>query len=127
MTSSQIFRPMKGVIESLTGRVSLLHMLPISQREIIGAPCVPLSTEFNRLLSESKNILPIITPEVFEHIRNGYMPGIVSGKYCDRNIYCSLYPSTYIERDVLDISGSVDALKYGRGTNLADFELQGTC
>ena len=37
MTGSQIFRLMKGVQESLAGRVALLHMSPMSQREIIGA------------------------------------------------------------------------------------------
>ena len=40
MTGSQIFRLMRGVQESLAGRVALLHMSPMSQREIIGAPCV---------------------------------------------------------------------------------------
>lgn len=43
MTGSQIFRLMQGVQESLAGRVVLLHMLPMSQREIINAPCVPFS------------------------------------------------------------------------------------
>ena len=114
MTGSQIFRLMQGVRESLAGRVALLHMSPMSQREIIGAPCAPFSTDLDRLLSESKSIIPITTPEMFERIWNGSMPAIVSGQYADRNIYYSSYLSTYIERDVRDISGSVDALKFNR-------------
>ena len=114
MTGSQIFRLMQGVQESLAGRVALLHMSPMSQREIIGAHCVPFTTDFDTLLTESKRIAPVTTPELFERIWNGSMPGLVSGKYSDRNIYYSSYLSTYVERDVRDISGNVDALKFNR-------------
>lgn len=114
MTGSQIFRLMQGVQESLAGRVALLHMSPMSQREIIGAPCVPFTTDFDKLLAESKSIAPVTTPEMFERIWNGSMPGIVSGQYADRNIYYSSYLSTYIERDVREISGNIDALKFNR-------------
>ena len=114
MTGSQIFRLMQGVRESLAGRVALLHMSPLSQREIIGAPCVPFSTDLNTLMNESRSIQPAITPEMYKRIWTGSMPGIVSGQYADRNIYYSSYLSTYIERDVRDISGSVDALKFNR-------------
>ena len=43
LTGSQIFRLMRSVQESLAGRVALLHMSPLSQREIIGAPGVPFT------------------------------------------------------------------------------------
>lgn len=114
MTGSQIFRLMRGVQESLAGRVALLHMSPISQREIIGIPCVPFTTDFDRLLAERDKIASVTTPELFERIWKGSMPGLVSGQYSDRNIYYSSYLSTYIERDVRDISGTVDALKFNR-------------
>ncbi len=112
LTGSQIFRLMQGVQESLAGRVALLHMSPLSQREIIGAPCVPFSTDLNKLMQESKSIQPVTTPDMFKRIWTGSMPGIISGQFTDRNIYYSSYLSTYIERDVRDISGSVDALKF---------------
>ncbi len=114
MTGSQIFRLMRGVQESLAGRVALLHMSPMSQREIIGAPCVPFTTDFERLPAQSKNIAPVETPALFERIWKGSMPGLVSGQYTDRNIYYSSYLSTYIERDVRELSGSIDALKFNR-------------
>lgn len=114
LTGSQIFRLMRGVQESLAGRVALLHMSPLSQREIIGAPCVPFSTDLNTLMNESKSIQPLTTLDMYKRIWTGSMPGIVSGQYADRNIYYSSYLSTYIERDVRDISGSVDALKFNR-------------
>lgn len=114
MTGSQIFRLMKGVRESLAGRVALLHMSPMSRREIIGAKCVPFSANFDKLLAESKNITPVTTPEMFEQIWKGSMPGLISGQFTDRNIYYSSYLSTYVERDVRDISGNIDALKLNR-------------
>ncbi len=114
MTGSQIFRLMQGVQESLAGRVALLHMSPLSQRELTGADCVPFTTDFDRLLAESKCIAPVDTPILFERIWNGSMPGIVSGLYPDRNMYYSSYIATYVERDVRDLSGAIDALKFHR-------------
>lgn len=114
MTGSQMFRLMRGVQESLAGRVAILHMSPMSQREIIGADCVPFTTDMNVLMDECKKIKPVDTPALFERIWKGSMPGIVSGLYPDRTMYYSSYLSTYVERDVRDISGSVDALKFHR-------------
>ena len=114
MTGSQIFRLMQGVQESLAGRVALLHMSPMSQREIINAPCVPFSVDFERLSSESKQMTAAATPEMFERIWKGSMPGIISGQYPDRNIYYSSYISTYVERDMRELSGNIDALKFNR-------------
>lgn len=114
LTGSQIFRLMRGVQESLAGRVAILHMSPLSQREIIGADCVPFTTDIDKLINECNKLKPIDTPAMFERIWCGSMPGIVSGHYSDRNIYYSSYLSTYIERDVRDISGTVDALKFNR-------------
>lgn len=114
MTGSQIFRLMRGVSESLAGRVALLHMSPLSQREIIGAQPKPFTTDFNTLAQESKLIKPVDTPEMYRRIWNGCMPGLASGDYNDRNLYYSSYISTYIERDVRELSGSIDALKFNR-------------
>ena len=114
MTGSQIFRLMQGVQESLAGRVALLHMSTLSQREIDGRPCVPFSTDFETLSAESKTVNPVTVPEMYERLWKGSMPGIVSGQYTDRDIYYSSYISTYIERDVRELSGNIDALKFNR-------------
>ncbi len=114
MTGSQIFRLMRGVQESLAGRVALLHMSPLSQREIDGRAPVPFSTDFDILAAESKKTTPLTVPEVYERLWRGSMPGIVSGLFTDREIYYSSYITTYIQRDVRDLSGSIDALKFHR-------------
>lgn len=114
LTGSQIFRLMHGVQESLAGRVAVLHMSPLSQRELISAQPRPFSTCFEALVEDSKNISPLTTPEIFERIWNGCMPGLAGGAYTDRNIFYSSYLSTYIERDVRELSGTIDALKFSR-------------
>ena len=114
MTGSQIFRLMQGVRESLAGRVALLHMSPLSQRETDGRGAVPFSTDFDTLAAESKKVKPLTVPEVYEKLWRGSMPGIVSGLFPDREIYYSSYISTYIERDVRELSGNIDALKFNR-------------
>ena len=114
LTGSQIFRLMHGVQESLAGRVAVLHMSPLSQRELISAQPRPFSTCFEALVEDSKNISPLTTPEIFERIWNGCMPGLAGGAYTDRNIFYSSYISTYIERDVRELSGTIDALKFSR-------------
>lgn len=114
LTGSQIFRLMHGVQESLAGRVAVLHMSPLSQRELITAPPHPFSTDFDILLEDSKIIKPVTIPQLFERIWNGCMPGLASGEYADRNMFYSSYLSTYIERDVRELSGSIDALKFSR-------------
>ena len=114
MTGSQIFRLMRGVQESLAGRVALLHMSPLSQREITGAPCVPFTTDLEHFLAEQRQIRPVSTPELFARLWRGSMPELVSGRISDRNIFYSSYLSTYIERDVRELSGTVDALKFNR-------------
>ena len=114
MTGSQIFRLMRGVQESLAGRVALLHMSPLSQREITGAPCVPFTTDLEHFLAEQQQIQPVSTPELFARLWRGSMPELISGRMPDRNIFYSSYLSTYIERDVRELSGTVDALKFNR-------------
>ncbi|MCM1244424.1 MAG: ATP-binding protein [Roseburia sp.] len=112
LTGSQIFRLMQGIQESLAGRVALLHLSPLSQREITGAEGIPFNTNFDVLSAQAPKIAPVTTPELFERLWYGCMPGLLSGQYQDRNIYYSSYLTTYIERDIRELSGTIDSLKF---------------
>lgn len=114
LTGSQIFRLMRGVQESLAGRVAILNMSPLSQREITGIENIPFTPDFDILADQSHKIEPLSVPGVFKRIWNGSMPGLLSDEHLNRNIFYSSYLSTYIGRDVRDISGSIDALKFTR-------------
>jgi len=114
MTGSQIFKLMRGVQESLAGRIALLHMSSLSQREIIGARSVPLRLDV-ALLTEQQGAIEqsnIGVAQIYERIWKGGMPAIVSGKYTDNNVFYSTYLETYLNRDVRDLSATIDSLKF---------------
>ncbi len=50
--------------------------------------------------------------EIYQRIWKGSMPGLVSGKYTDRDIFYSSYLQTYIDRDVSDLIARVDKLQF---------------
>lgn len=112
LTGSQIFKLMKGVQESLAGRVCLLHLFPLSQQEIAGMPTVPFSVNLEILSEREKEIKAADTPEVYERIFGGGMPALISGQVSDRRALYGSYISTYIDRNVKELSGSIDSLKF---------------
>lgn len=112
LTGSQIFKLMRGVQESLSGRVAVLSMSSLSQQEITGGQSEPFDLDLARLIKAEKNTAPADAAEIFERLWNGSMPALVSGQYTDRDIFYSGYVSTYIERDVRDLSGTIDSLKF---------------
>ena len=89
-------------------------MSPLSEREINGAQPKAFVPDLDALLEDSKNTVCSSTPQIFEKLWRGSMPGIVSGRFDDRDIFYSSYISTYIERDVRDLTGTIDALKFHR-------------
>lgn len=112
MTGSQIFKLMHGVQESLAGRVALLSMLPLSQSEIAGAKSDPFTIDFGKLMERKKKYPVASTPQIFKRIWDGGMPAIISGTVSERDVFYSAYLSTYIERDVRQLSGVIDTLKF---------------
>ena len=114
MTGSQVFKLMRGVQESLAGRIALLHMSPFSQCEVSGMEAAPFVLDFEMLKMRQAQAVPACTPQIYRRIWQGGMPALVSGQYSDRQIYYSGYLETYINRDVREISAAVDALKFMR-------------
>lgn len=112
LTGSQIFKLMDGVQESLAGRVGLLHMSPLSQAEACGYPSEPFTVELERLLTRSKAVAPASIQDVFERIWRGGMPAIVSEAKKEQTAVYSSYISTYIDRDVKEITDRVDSFKF---------------
>lgn len=112
LTGSQIFKLMKGVQESLAGRVCLLHLFPLSQQEIAGTPTVPFAVNIDTLSEKEKTVKPVETPEIYNRIFDGGMPALLSGQVSDRRALYGSYISTYIDRDVKELSYAIDSLKF---------------
>lgn len=103
LTGSQAFKLMELAQESLAGRVAVLHMSSLSQHEIYGSgECKPFTLELDALKEREKTHAPADINEIYRRIWRGSMPGIVSGKFTDHDVFYSSYIQTYIDRDVKD-------------------------
>lgn len=113
LTGSQIFKLMRGVQESLAGRVAVLNLSSLSQNEIYNS-CgnIPFTADLKALAERQKTVKSADTPEIFKRIFTGGMPALVSGKYKDSNIFYMSYLSTYLGRDVKELSGTIDSLSF---------------
>ena len=114
LTGSQVFRLMRGVQESLAGRVAVLSMTSLSQAEICGSTMEPFSVDLDALSERAKSRKAADTREIYERIYRGSMPAIVSGASSNSQIFYSSYLNTYIERDVRELSEAIDSLKFLR-------------
>lgn len=113
LTGSQAFQMMELAQESLAGRVALLHMPALSQHEIYGSGNnVPFSVDLDALKQRKKTGQQALLPEMYERIWKGSMPGLVSGKFTDRDVFYNSYLQTYIERDVSELIAGVDKLQF---------------
>lgn len=111
LTGSQAFRMMELAQESLAGRVALLHMPSLSQHEIYGSgAAVPFTVELKALKARIKTHKPADMQEIYRRIWNGSMPGLVSGRFSDRDVFYSSYLQTYIDRDVSELVNLTDKL-----------------
>ena len=114
LTGSQIFKLMRGVQESLAGRVALLSLSSLSQAEINGGNSTPFILDTDLLLTRKKERKEADTTDIFKRIFAGSMPAIISRKNTNSQIFYSSYLNTYIERDVKELVDNIDSLKFFR-------------
>lgn len=112
LTGSQVFKLMRGVQESLAGRVAVLSLTSLCQSEISGGTLEPFEIDLDKLSKRKKARTTADTIEIFNRIFKGSMPAIVSGQNSNSQIFYSSYLSTYIERDVKELSDAIDTLKF---------------
>lgn len=114
LTGSQIFDLMKGVQESLAGRVAVLSLSSLSQTEIYGGEDSPFQLDLKHLTERKEGRTRADLQEIFRRIFQGSMPAIVSNEVSNNSIFYGSYLSTYIERDVRNLSDAIDSLKFLR-------------
>ena len=112
LTGSQVFKLMRGVQESLAGRVAVLSLTSLSQAELCDGEMEPFTVDMDALTMRKKIRKQADTREIFEWIYRGSMPAIVSGQNSNSQIFYSSYLTTYIERDVKELSDAIDSLKF---------------
>ncbi len=107
LTGSQNFVLMQGVSESLAGRAAVLSLLPftLSEREDNGRAALKANDLIKQMrLSPklSKNML--VKDDLAEVILRGFYPEIASKKSVDRQLWSGSYITTYLERDIRNLS-----------------------
>ena len=97
LSGSQAFRMMELAQESLAGRVAILHMPSLSQHEIYGSgKNEPFVLDLKALQAREKLAVKTDLAGIYQRIWRGSMPGLVSGKFTDRDVFYSSYLQTYI-------------------------------
>lgn len=113
MCGSQQFKMMKGVSESLAGRIGLVTLLGLSLREAYNvdcdAPFIPTAEYFDK---RKQNIADISYDDVWNIIHRGSMPELRENPEFDWQMFYAAYVRTYIERDVRELSEIGDSVKF---------------
>ena len=113
LTGSQAFKLMELAQESLAGRIAILRLPPLSQHEAYGnGSDSPFSLDLKNIKNRRPTHAPASMDEIYDRIWKGGMPGLISGRFTDREVYYSSYVQTYIERDVSELIQSVDKLLF---------------
>lgn len=106
LTGSQKFHLMKGITESLAGRVAIIDLLGLSQAELEGRadlvePFMPTPEWIERARANLKR--PLSLTDVYDRIWRGAFPHVNEENGADRDRFYRSYVQTYIQRDVKDI------------------------
>ena len=111
LTGSQSYKLMKGVTESLAGRVSIIHMMPLSRNEILGRDEPVFDFDLKKIQKRA-NDNPLTVIEMFDNIVKGFYPELYSNSGLKLQKFYSDYVETYIERDVSDLVNVKDKLLF---------------
>lgn len=119
LTGSQQFHMMKGVSESLAGRVGIINLLGFSKQEIFAQggnhdPFLPALS-----LTVKKKSANLNLKDLYNMIWRGSFPGIAQNNRIDRNLFYASYVQTYLQRDVRDLSKVGDELAFMRFLRVA--------
>ncbi len=106
LTGSQKFHLMKGITESLAGRVAILDLLGLSQAETENRannsrPFLPTLDWLNHAKTtdiKTKDVL-----QVYNNIWLGSYPKLTQDPNISRDVFYNSYLQTYIQRDIKDI------------------------
>ena len=116
LTGSQQFHIMKGVSESLAGRVAIVQLLGLSKQEASGkshmdSPFLPTPEALRNRMQQND---PLQLKELFNMIWQGAFPAISLAKDMDRDLFYGSYVQTYLQRDVRDLARVGDEMAFLR-------------
>jgi predicted AAA+ superfamily ATPase len=106
LTGSQQFQMMKGVSETLAGRVAIVNMLGFSGRERhrLELDVPPFLPTGDVLARREKTAGKTTLAGVFHDIWLGAFPALIAGPVKNRDVFYSSYLQTYLQRDLRDLA-----------------------
>jgi predicted AAA+ superfamily ATPase len=110
LTGSENLTVSGTVSESLAGRVAVLQLFQLTERELRGEPDSPLPWEPDRV-AESR---PARVTEMWEHFLRGYFPEVALDRDVDPSVWFDAYLRTLIERDVRSVRNVGDLHAFER-------------
>ena len=115
ITGSQQYQMMKQVRETLAGRIGILNLYSLSQREkqdvLIDDD---LNLSLQGLLQRQKLFQKNNIVTVYEHIWKGGMPDVQEVDREIREEYFNSYVETYLIRDATEVGGVSDTVKFSK-------------
>ena len=116
LTGSQQFQLMKGMSETLAGRVAILSLLGFSsrerrRRELSLSPFLPTD---DVLAEREESATRLTLKRLYADIWLGCYPALVSKQVRDRDLFYSSYLQTYLQRDVKDLAQVGDEAAFVR-------------
>lgn len=115
ITGSQQYQMMKHVRETLAGRIGILNLYSLSQREKQGIIFEEgLDFSLQGLLKRKQFFKKNNIIDVFNHIWTGGMPDIQGVDSEIRNEYFNSYVETYLMRDATEVGGISDTAKFSK-------------
>lgn len=127
LTGSQQFHLMKGVSETLAGRIGIVNLLGLSQFEQKGCgekhkpflPTASFEKEVRSLFAHEPVSNATSLEALFYQIWRGSFPAIALNDDMDRDLFYASYVQTYLQRDVRDLTrvgNELSFLKFLRAT-----------
>ncbi|MDD2716259.1 MAG: ATP-binding protein [Candidatus Wallbacteria bacterium] len=116
LTGSQQFHLMKGVSESLAGRVGVVQLLGLSRRELIGLagmglPFLPTPA---RIAERMATAVKLPLKDLYSLIWKGSFPVAALDQHMNRDFFYASYVQTYLQRDVRDLARVGDEMAFLR-------------
>lgn len=93
LTGSQVFALMQNVSESLAGRIAIFELYPFSCEEILKEDFFDVEKVFYRMI-------------------HGFYPEFFQKKHLEKNLWFGSYVSTYLERDIRNITQIQDLSRF---------------
>ena len=115
LTGSQSYSLMKGISESLAGRVGIIEMSSFTMDEFTGDLKEPLNSfNIDYLKSRFAACTKYSNNELFEFIYRGGMPKTFGFSEEMRKDYFNAYIHSYLMRDVMELGKISDTVRFNR-------------